>query len=219
MPEWLKTGFAADAEVQWQNVAVHMVAALFLGLLVALLYKAIVTKETRGSAAFPTTLVMLTVLICAVTEIIGNNVARAFSLVGALSIVRFRTVVEDTRDTTFVILAVTVGMALGSGYLLLGLVVIIVGGLAAVIWRDQRNGAVRAVLELKTGLGADQSAVREWLEPYASRVELINMASTRQNTGFEYRYRLTLTNADRMSELVASLAVREQITGVNLERV
>src|SRR2546430_13730647 len=45
------------------------------------------------------------------TQVIGDNVARAFSLVGALSIVRFRTVVRDTQDTAYVIFAVVVGMA------------------------------------------------------------------------------------------------------------
>ena len=49
-----------------------------------------------------------------VTQVIGDNVARAFSLVGALSIVRFRTVVRDTQDTAFVIFAVVVGMAVGA---------------------------------------------------------------------------------------------------------
>ena len=49
-----------------------------------------------------------------VTQVIGDNVARAFSLVGALSIVRFRTVVRDTQDTAYVIFAVVVGMAVGA---------------------------------------------------------------------------------------------------------
>ena len=60
------------------------------------------------------TLVLLTILIAMVTQVIGDNVARAFSLVGALSIVRFRTVVRDTQDTAYVIFAVAVGMAVGA---------------------------------------------------------------------------------------------------------
>ena len=51
-----------------------------------------------------------------VTQVIGDNVARAFSLVGALSIVRFRTVVRDTQDTAYVIFAVAVGMAVGANH-------------------------------------------------------------------------------------------------------
>src|SRR2546430_8185921 len=50
------------------------------------------------------------------TQVIGDNVARAFSLVGALSIVRFRTVVRDTQDTAFVIFSVVVGMAIGAAH-------------------------------------------------------------------------------------------------------
>ena len=59
---------------------------------------------------------LLSILIAMVTQVIGDNVARAFSLVGALSIVRFRTVVRDTVDTAFVIFAVAVGMAVGAGH-------------------------------------------------------------------------------------------------------
>jgi hypothetical protein len=56
--------------------------------------------------SFPITLALLSVLIAMSTQVIGDNVARAFSLVGALSIVRFRTVVRDTKDTAYVIFAV-----------------------------------------------------------------------------------------------------------------
>ena len=65
-------------------------------------------------SSFTTTLVLLTVLIAVVTQVIGDNVARAFSLVGALSIVRFRTVVRDTQDTAYVVFAVAVGMTTGA---------------------------------------------------------------------------------------------------------
>ncbi len=70
---------------------------------------------------------LLTVLIAMVMLVIGNSVARAFGLVGALSIVRFRTVVSDTRDTAFVIFAVVIGMALGAGS-----VVVVLAGIPVV---------------------------------------------------------------------------------------
>ena len=66
--------------------------------------------------SFVATLVLLTILIAMVTQVIGDNIARAFSLVGALSIVRFRTVVRDTQDTAYVIFAVAVGMAVGANH-------------------------------------------------------------------------------------------------------
>src|SRR5207253_3672573 len=125
--------------------------ALALGCLVAWIYRR-TRQGNEVAASFPVTLVLLSVLIAMVTQVIGDNVARAFSLVGALSIVRFRTVVRDTQDTAFVIFAVVVGMAIGAahtdatsgligyfaGYRIAALGVIIVGLAAFVI----RQGAV-----------------------------------------------------------------------------
>src|SRR5690349_12928660 len=105
--------------------------SLLLGWLVALIY-----RRTHGGEVLPSfyaTLVMITVLIAAVTQVIGDNVARAFSLVGALSIVRFRTVVQDTRDIAFVIFAVTVGMATGAGDLWVALWAMAIVGFAAAV--------------------------------------------------------------------------------------
>src|SRR6185369_5103087 len=86
-------------------------------------------------ASFPTTLVLLCTLIAMVTQVIGESVARAFSLVGALSIVRFRTVVRDTQDTAYVIFAVAVGMAVGAQAPWVGLIGIVVVGATAFFMR------------------------------------------------------------------------------------
>ena len=80
----------------------------------------------------------MAVLIAMVTQVVGDSVARAFSLVGALSIVRFRTVVRDTQDTAFVIFAVVVGMACGASDPRLALIGIGVVGVAAFLMRPKR---------------------------------------------------------------------------------
>src|SRR5690349_20504774 len=95
------------------NVFLRILAAVLLGCAVAWIHSH-TTPRGNGSVAMQATLVLLAGLIAMVTQVIGDNVARAFSLVGALSIVRFRTVVRDTRDTAFVIFAVAVGMAVGA---------------------------------------------------------------------------------------------------------
>ncbi len=98
------------------SVFLRIVAAAILGGLVAWIHSRTTAPESDPANAFAmrATLVLLAALIAMVTQVIGDNVARAFSLVGALSIVRFRTVVRDTRDTAFVIFSVAVGMAVGA---------------------------------------------------------------------------------------------------------
>jgi hypothetical protein len=78
----------------------RLIAAMVLGGIVAQIYR---HSRAEPASSFTVTLVLLAILIAMVTQVIGDNVARAFSLVGALSIVRFRTVVRDTQDTAYVI--------------------------------------------------------------------------------------------------------------------
>src|SRR5262245_39113682 len=100
--EWFEKNLL-DVHVRLGDVLASLVVALVLGCVVAGVYRLTHRGADGPAAGFIPTLVLLSVLIAVVTRVIGDNTARAFSLVGALSIVRFRTVVEDTRDTAFVI--------------------------------------------------------------------------------------------------------------------
>ena len=69
-----------------------------------------------------------------VIMIIGNNLARAFALVGALSIIRFRTVVKDTKDTAYIFWALAAGMASGTGSYFLAIAgTVIITGIAFIL--------------------------------------------------------------------------------------
>lgn len=100
---------------------VRLVTASALGLGIALV-RTFARSEGRPAPGLRTTLLLLTVLTTLVTEVIGGSTARAFGLAGVLAVVRFRTVVEDTRDSAFVIFSMGVGMAVGAGYLYMALV-------------------------------------------------------------------------------------------------
>ena len=73
------------------------------------------THSRIPQKSFTDTLIILCMLISVVMVIIGDSIARAFSLVGALSIIRFRTAIQDPRDIGFVFYALAVGMAVGAG--------------------------------------------------------------------------------------------------------
>ena len=113
---------------------VRLVLALLLGLAIAWVYRRARPMNDEAES-FGVTLVLLTILIAMVTQVIGDNVARAFSLVGALSIVRFRTVVRDTQDTAYVIFAVAIGMAMGANHPSVALCGLVVVGVTALLLR------------------------------------------------------------------------------------
>lgn len=100
----------------WRLVASFVLSA-FLSWVIAKVYQ----KTYRGSGytqSLSQSLILLSVVVALVMIVIGSNIARAFSLVGALSIIRFRTAVKNTRDTTFIFLALAIGMAAGSRFYL-----------------------------------------------------------------------------------------------------
>src|SRR5947209_2550324 len=115
MPEWLDAAIPTAAELPAALLFGNLGQSAILGVAVAVIYLLTQRKGRREAVPFVATLVLLTILIAMVTRVIGDNTARAFSLAGALAIIRFRTVVDDTRDTAFVIAGVVTGMAVGAG--------------------------------------------------------------------------------------------------------
>ena len=96
------------------EILINLIIAFFLGFIISLVYK----KTHKGlsySQSFVLTNIFVCVIVAMVIMVIGNNLARAFALVGALSIIRFRTVVKDTKDTAFIFWSLAAGMASGTG--------------------------------------------------------------------------------------------------------
>ena len=201
-------------------VLVRLIGAMLLGAVVALIY-----RRSRGadlSPSFSVTLVLLSILIAMVTQVIGDNVARAFSLVGALSIVRFRTVVRDTQDTAFVIFAVAVGMAVGASHPWVAASGIAIVALA--MWFMSRSTGVATaseayLLQARVGLGHDAEAVLgAAIDSHARVRRLVSMATARQGMAIEVSYHVELLDGRSAGELVKALNRLDGVQSVSLQR-
>ncbi len=204
-------------------MTVRLIGAALCGWIVAWIY-----KQTRPaedvSPSFPPTLVLLSVLIAMVTQVIGDSVARAFSLVGALSIVRFRTVVRDTQDTAFVIFAVVVGMAAGASNLTFALIGIAVVGTAAYLVQPHRHPAVwewvDTVLTVKIGSGQDPEALLgATLKRHLDHCETSAVSTARQGTALEITYKIRMKEGVSEAALVKDLNLLDGVQGVDLRRI
>ena len=97
------------------QIALNIAVAVICGFAISFVYRN--TYRVPGySIAFANAIVLLTMICALVIMTIGSNVARAFGLVGAMSIIRFRTAVKDTADIVYVFFALAIGMAAGGGY-------------------------------------------------------------------------------------------------------
>lgn len=97
-----------------------------------------IRKSEGCSQSFVQTLIMVSVIVTSVMAIIGNDLARAFGLVGAVSIIRFRTKVKDPLDTAFLFAVISVGMA--NGLKLYGLSLITTLFISGLIYLLHRSG-------------------------------------------------------------------------------
>ena len=206
-------------------VLVRLLVALILGAAAALVYR-FSRAKAEVAPSFTATLVLLSILIAMVTQVIGDNVARAFSLVGALSIVRFRTVVRDTQDTAFVIFSVGVGMAVGAGYPWLAVAGIVVVAIAAFAMKQNETVAAGPVgtepfeLRVRVGIGHDpQVVVRPALDLHASDRRLMSLATSRQGLAIDATFRASLRDIASADALLRALNTSEGVQTVTLTRI
>jgi len=226
MPEWLTASLGTGVTVAPQIVLIRLIAALLLGGLVSLIYRRTQPADEIESS-FPPTLVLLCVLIAMVTQVVGDNVARAFSLVGALSIVRFRTVVRDTEDTAYVIFAVVVGMAVGAGAPWVAVIGLAVVAVAAVLMmpRPGRPAATPAALglrptfslQLRGGLAQDvQAQAAPVLDAHVADRRLIAVCTAKQGLSIDVTYDVRLRENGSPEALVRELNRLDGIQSVEL---
>lgn len=225
MPDFLTGPFGDGPAAAPLLVLLRLIGALVLGGVVALVYKG-TRPSSEASRSFTATLVLLAVLIAMVTQVIGDNIARAFSLVGALSIVRFRTVVRDTQDTAFVIFSVAVGMAIGASDPWVAVAGIAVVALAAFIMRTRPGPPAAAdadipfLLSVRVGLGHDVNALLGGtLDAHTGRRHLMSMATARQGIAVDVSYRTTLRTDRSADDLVKALNRIEGVQSVTLQRI
>jgi len=206
-------------------IFLRLVIAMLLGGVVVFIYRR--TRAVSETApSFAITLVLLTILIAMVTQVIGDNVARAFSLVGALSIVRFRTVVRDTQDTAYVIFAVAVGMAVGAAHPWLAVVAIVVVGFAAYVMRDRGTGVTAPglvsdayVLDVRVGIGGDpETLLAPTLDTFLRRRRLQSIATAAKGLAIDVAYLAELQSDDAAGALVKALNRLEGVQSVSLHR-
>lgn len=103
-----------QSTLTWEQIAANIIVSGILGFLIFISYM-ISHRGTIYSKKFNVSLVVLTVLTSMVMTVIGNNVALSLGMVGALSIVRFRTAIKDSRDTVYIFWTIIVGICCGVG--------------------------------------------------------------------------------------------------------
>lgn len=168
-------------------------ASLFLGLGISLVYK-FTHKKEEYSGSFTISLIMLPAIIAMIILLVGNNVARAFSLAGAFSLIRFRSAPGDSKDISYVFFSLGVGLACGMGYIGYAvLFAVILCGVMIVLWATEYGKKKSNAMRLKIVLPEDldyQGAFDDVLNEYTNSYKLTKVKTSEFGSLFEITYEI-----------------------------
>lgn len=178
-----------------QDVFLVIILSFLLALVIGWVYQ-ITYKGVAYTQSYVHTLVLLTMVVGVIMLVIGSNIARAFTLVGALSIVRFRNAIKDTRDVGFIFFAMAIGMACGTRFYLLAVAATILIGF---LWwaLSTMNLFAKEIKEqvLKVRLPADmryESLLEGTFTKYLAHFSLIAVETVQAGTLTELVYGVEL---------------------------
>lgn len=155
MKEYLSQIFADTGALSTQDIILHVVVSAIVSIAIYLSYW-YTHAGTAYSKKFNVSLVTLTILTGTVMTVIGNNIALSLGMVGALSIVRFRTAIKDSRDTTYIFWAIIVGICCGAGdYLVAGVGSAVVFLVLLVLGRVRNENRVLLIIRGAKTVGID----------------------------------------------------------------
>jgi uncharacterized membrane protein YhiD involved in acid resistance len=191
------------------DVVFSTVLSFLLVLIIAYVYK-ITYRGVSYTQSYVHTLIMLGMIVSLIMLIVGSNIARAFSLVGALSIIRFRNAVKDTRDVGYIFFAMAIGMACGTRFYLLAVVGTLI--ISFIMWgMTTLNMFSKDVREqiLKIRLPADmnyESLFQAPFNKYLNRYNLVAVETVQSGLLTELVYGIELKKQSQAQELMQELS-------------
>jgi uncharacterized membrane protein YhiD involved in acid resistance len=201
------------ASLSAAEVSYCLILAFILSLVVAKTYQ-ITYRGVSFSPAFMHTLVICAMVIAAVMLIIGSNIARAFSLVGALSIIRFRNAVKDPRDVAYIFLAMGIGMACGTGFYRIGVVLTVIICLVSIIMSFTRfgeRGLTERVLRIQTPqVPKFETVFNDVLAAHSEAFSLMSAETSRMGTELDLTFSLRVKQNFSSEKLINDLSKLNQ---------
>lgn len=201
------------------NALIVIGASVISGLLISLAY--MYTHKREGYvSSFVVTLVMLPVIISIIILLVGNNVARAFSLAGAFSIIRFRSAPGDPKDISYIFFTLAVGLACGMGYIVYaGIFTVILCGVMIVIdlVRFGENKAEEMQLSITVPEDLNfQGIFDEILDKYSDSWKMRRVRTRDFGALFELTYKIVIKNTVDKKKFLDELRCRNGNLNISL---
>lgn len=201
----------SEETVSLSYLMTGLVSALILGLFLSLVF--ILTHKKDGySPSFAVTIVVLPAIIAIIIMMVGGNVARAFSLAGAFSLIRFRNTPEDTKDLAYIFLTMAIGLTCGLGLVLYAIIFTVVISLVWIVLSAVNFASPRhTALQLKITVPEDlnyQGLFDDIFAKYCRRSQLKRVKTRDFGALFEMIYIVEINDNVDQKEFIDELRTR-----------
>lgn len=182
--------------------------ALLLGVVIAITHM----KTSQTTKGFLITLATLPVLVMAVMIMINGNLGTSIAILGAFSLIRFRSIQGKARDLLSIFFAMMVGLACGMGHILFATVITIISVLAILFFSYTRllePNKKQRVLKIVIPEDLDyEDAFDDIFEKYTSRSELVKMKTMNMGSLYKLTYDITMKNGVREKDFLDEIRVK-----------
>lgn len=196
------------------SVTVAMLCGLFISFIYRLIY-----NGTSFSTSYVHSLVAFAMITTIVIMVIGNNLARAFGLVGSMSIIRFRMAIKDTRDIVFIFFSLGVGMAAGVGLYMIAFAATLFIGVVILLLAKSNYATPHKreyLLQFHYTSDDDESAPYVPLfKKYCKKYKLVNIRSIGDGNIMELSYYIALKKKELGKEFIRQMGSIEGLSDIN----
>lgn len=216
----LSSLFESGTSIQWSDLLICILGSLALGLLVARVHmvRNVYTKS------FVVTLAVLPVLVQSVIMLVNGNLGTGLAVVGAFSLIRFRSVAGGSREITSIFWSMGIGIATGMGYVIYSVIFSAIVAAFLILlhlfpFGDRSKVAER---ELKVTIPEDldyPNLFQDIFENYTYSNKLNSVRTTTMGSLYELRYVLLLKDEAKEKELIDAIRVRNGNLPVVLGKV
>lgn len=221
MFESFETWFAeiVDVTVSFNNVFIIVLSSVLLGIVVSITY--MYTHRSEGwIQSFTVTLVMLPAIVAIIILLVGSSVARAFSLAGAFSLIRFRSAPGDPKDIAYVFFTVAIGLACGMGYIPHAVLFAILVCIIMIVLDLTKFGAAKSsVMTLKVTIPENlnfKGLLDDILVKYSKAYKMRRVKTIEFGSLFELVYNIKLTDDCDQKALIDEIRTRNGNLNVSL---
>lgn len=192
--------------------------SLVLGLVIAAVYM----LQGEYTKNFVVTLLLLPALVQAVIMLVNGNLGTGVAIMGAFSLVRFRSVPGTSREISGVFYAIVVGLATGMGYLAYAVMItVIVGAMMLVSYKVVGHAGVQQHL-LRIVISEDldyEGVFEDILQKYTKTARLIQVKTINMGSMYELRYEIALAKDALVKEMIDDIRTRNSNLTVSCSRV